>query len=396
MVSAAEGYETSMVARAGKRWWWLVTLVVLALVVAGGIVGFRATVGHLQGRVVEALGSTSEIESIRVGWTSLNVERLRIEGPSGWPAADALRAERIAIVPSLRSLLSRDVRVHSITVASPYLSVMRTKDGNLQVLPSLLAGAPGTDEPAASPAPPASSRTLIVGKVVLRDGVLEFFDATVARPPLKIRLEQVQATVGNVVIPALTGKTRLELSGVLKGAHQDGTVTISGWADIATRDSSLHTTLRSVDMVALQPYLIKSHETGVRKGILDLDLQSDVSKGRLKAPGTLTISGLELTPGRNVLDTFMGIPRGAAVASLKNEDDTITVSFVLDGDIDDPHFSLNEAFGTRVASGMAETLGVSLGGVAKGVGGLGQQGVEAVGEAAKGAVEQLFGGRKKR
>jgi hypothetical protein len=385
-----------MAARAGKRWWWLVTLVVLALLVTGGIVGFQVAVGHLQGRVVEALGPTSEIESIRVGWTSLDVERMRIEGPSGWPAADALRAERIAIVPSLRSLLSRDIRVHSITVAGPYLSVMRTKEGTLQVLPSLLTGTAGRGEPAGSSVPPASSRTLIIGNVVLRDGVVEFFDATVARPPLKIRLEQVQATVRAVVIPALTGKTRLELVGVLKGAHQDGTVSISGWVDIATRDSSLHTTLRSVDMVALQPYLIKSHETGVRKGTLDLDLQSDVSKGRLKAPGTLTISGLELTPGKNVLDTFMGVPRGAAVSSLKNKDDTITVRFALDGDIDDPHFSLNEALGTRVASGMAETLGVSLGGVAKGVGGLGQQGVEAVGEAAKGAVEQFFGGRKKR
>jgi hypothetical protein len=331
-----------------------------------------------------------------VGWTSLDVERLRIEGPSGWPAADALRAERIAIVPSLRSLLSRDVRVHSITVVSPYLSVVRTKDGNLQVLPGLLAGAAARGGPAGSSAAPASSRTLIVGDVVLRDGVVEFFDATVARRPLKIRLEQVQATVGDVVIPALTGKTRLELVGVLKGAHQDGTVTISGWVDIATRDSSLRTTLRSVDMVALQPYLIKSHETGVQKGTLDLDLQSDVNEGRLKAPGTLTISGLELTPGKSVLDTFMGVPRGAALASLKNKDDTITVRFVLDGDIADPHFSLNEALGTRVASGLAETLGVSLGGVATGVGGLGQQGVEAVGEAAKGAMERLFGDRKGR
>jgi hypothetical protein len=89
------------------------------------------------------------------------------------------------------------------------------------------------------------------------------------------------------------------------------------------------------------------------------------------------------------------VPRGAAVASLKNKDDKITVSFVLEGDIDDPHFSLNEALGMRVASGIAETLGVSLGGVAKGVGGLGQQGVEAVGEAAKSAVEQIFGGRKR-
>ena len=42
---------------------------------------------------------------------------------------------------------------------------------------------------------------------------------------------------------------------------------------------------------------------------------------------------------------------------------------------------------------MAETLGVSLGGVAKGLGSLGQKGVEATGEAAKGATEQLFGGQ---
>ena len=65
------------------------------------------------------------------------------------------------------------------------------------------------------------------------------------------------------------------------------------------------------------------------------------------------------------------------------------------GDINNPQFSLNEALSTRLASSMAETLGVSLGGVAKGLGGLGQKGAEAAGEAAKGAVEQLFGGRKK-
>ena len=65
-----------------------------------------------------------------------------------------------------------------------------------------------------------------------------------------------------------------------------------------------------------------------------------------------------------------------------------------DFDIDDPRFSLNEALSTRVAFSMAETLGVSLGGVATGVGALGQKGVEAAGEATKGAVRQLFGGRK--
>jgi hypothetical protein len=48
---------------------------------------------------------------------------------------------------------------------------------------------------------------------------------------------------------------------------------------------------------------------------------------------------------------------------------------------------------------MAESLGVSLGGVATGVGALRQRGVEAAGKAAKGAgsaEQRLLGGRKKR
>ena len=335
----------------GKRW-GLIALAVLVVLIAGGIVGFRVAVGVLKGKVVEALGPDSEITGIRVGWASVDVEGLRIKGPRGWPAADTLRAERIAIVPSLRSVLSGQFRVHSITIVRLYLSALRTKEGQLKMIPSLLAGATGKGPPAGSPAPAAAPRTVTVGRITLR-------------------------------------------AGVLKGVQRDGTVAIAGWAEIASKDSSLHTTLRSVDLVALQPYLIKARETGVQKGTLDLDLQSDVRKNRLKAPGKLTISDLELAPAKDAFGTFMGVPRDALVASLKNKDNKIAVNFVLEGDINNPQFSLNEALTTQLASSMAETLGVSLGGVAKGVGGLGQKGVEAAGEAAKGAVQQLFGGQKK-
>jgi len=384
-----------MAAGKGKRW-GLIALAVLVVLIAGGIVGFRVAVGVLKGKVVEALGPDSEITGIRVGWASVDVEGLRINGPRGWPAADTLRAERIAIVPSLRSVLSGQFQVHSITILRPYLSALRTKDGHLQVVPSLLVGAAGKGQPADPSAPAASSRTVTVGRITLRDGVLEFFDATVPQPPLKIRFEQVQATVRDVVVPALTGKIRLELTAVLKGVQRDGAVTIAGWAEIASKNSSVTTTLRSADLVTLQPYLIKAQETGVQKGTLDLDLQSEVSRARLKAPGKLTISDLELTPAKDAFGTFMGVPRHAVLASLKNKDNKIVVNFVLEGDINNPQFSLNEALSTQVAASMAETLGMSLGGVAKGVGTLGQKGVEAAGEAAKGAVQRLFEGQKKR
>ena len=105
----------------GVRKCGLIALVVLVVLIVGGIVGFRVGIGILRGKVVEALGPDSEITGIRVGWSSVEVEGLRIKGQKGWPAADELRAERVAVVPSLRSVPSGQYRVHSITIVKPYI-----------------------------------------------------------------------------------------------------------------------------------------------------------------------------------------------------------------------------------------------------------------------------------
>jgi len=376
----------------GRPWRWI-ALVVLAVLIAGGVVGYRVALSVLKDTVTEALGPGSEIADIRVGWSSVDVEGLRIEGPRGWPAADALRAERIAIVPGFRGVFSGQFRLHSITLVRPYLSALRTRGGQLQVVPSLLSGAGEKAAPAPSSPPALATRTVSIGLITLRDGLMDFFDATVTQPPWKIQLEQVQATVLDVVAPALTGRTRFDVAAVLKGVHHDGSITLAGWAEIATKESSVKTTLRSVDLRALEPYLIKADESGVESGILDLDMQSDVRERRLQAQGKLTISGLKLAPAQDSFGTFMGLSRDAVVASLKNTDDKISLNFVLEGDIDDPQFSLNEALSARVAASMAEALGVSLGGLAKGAASLGQKGVEAAGKAAESAVREIFKGK---
>jgi hypothetical protein len=312
---------------------------------------------------------------------------MRIPGPKGWPVKDALRAERVTIVPGLRGILSGQLRVRSITVVAPYLSMLRTRDGQLRVLPSLLAG---------PPSPAAATRSVTIDRVTLQGGVLELFDASVSQPPFAIHLQQVEATALDLLAPALAGKIAFDVSAVLDGPQRDGTVSISGWVEIASGDSSLKTTLRAVDLLALEPYLIRSGERGIRKGTLDLELRSEVRDHRLDAPGQLTISGLELDSVTGPFGTFMGLPRNAVVGALKNQRDQIDVSFALDGNIDDPQFSLNEAFATRLASSVAETLGVSLGGLATGVGSLGARGVEAVGEAVGGAVQEIFQGEEPR
>ena len=376
----------------------LIALAVIVVLIVGGIVGFRVAIGVLKGKVVEVLGPNSEMRDIRLGWSSVNVEGLRIKGPSGWPAADALRAERVTVVPSLRSLLSRQYRVHSITIVKPYLSALRTKEGKFLVLPGLLTGAAGEGQTGSPSSPTAALPKVIIGSITLQDGVVELYDATVAQPPLKIRLEQIKATVRDMAVPGLKGKSRFELAGVVKGVHRDGQLKMAGWTEVGTKDSSVKTELRSVDLVVLQPYLIKAGEKGVQKGTFDLDLQSDVSNNQLKAPGKATISDLEFVPAGGAFGTFMGLPRQAVVAFLTRSGNKITVDFVLEGDINNPQFSLNQTFTTRLAFAMANVLGLNFPGMVKDVGTLGQMGGEAVGQAAKGTggwLQRLFGGKKK-
>ncbi len=182
----------------------------------------------------------------------------------------------------------------------------------------------------------------------------------------------------------------------MKGVRRDGRGSLTGWAEFASKDSSVKTELRSVDLVAFQPYLSKAAETRIQKG--SLDLESELRNNHLLAPGKVVISDLEFAPATGALDTFMGVPRSAVVNFLKNKDNKIAMNFTIEGDINNPQFTLREAVATRWASSMAEMLGVSIRAVAEGVGTLGRKSVETAGEAVKGlggALQGLFGAQKK-
>ena len=343
----------------------LIALAVLvALLVAGAAVGLHYAAGALRDKVREALGPESEVADIRLGWSSVEVSGVRVPAPKDWPAPDALKAARIVVVPDFDALFSsREVRIRRIVVDGAYLSVYRTREGKLRLLPGLL------ERPAAAKddANTGGDLAVRIDGVELNDAALELYDASVAKPPHRVRLEALQARIGALRLPQLTGQTRLDLKGSVKGARQDGSFTVAGWIEVASKDSDIETHLKGVDLVGLQPYLIKASETGVRRGSLDLDLKATVKQNRLHAPGTLSVANLELASGKGATATFMGMPRTAVIGMLKDKNERITVRFVLDGRLDDPKFSLNEAFMTRVGASMAETLGISLESVAKGV-----------------------------
>jgi len=339
----------------------------LAALVVLILVGLRIAAGQLEAGLREALGPRASIGSVRLGLTGVEVTELRIRSAQGWPAADELVARRVHLRPGLATLWSRGWHIARIEVDDGYLSLLRSRGGKLRVLPALLekpkpAGA-GAGEAAGDPP------RVRIGAVVLRDVAIDFHDASVRSGMHKMRFESLQAEVGPLDLPALDSPTGIDLQAVLKGPQRNGRITIQGEATIATLDAKLKAAVTGVDLVALQPYLLKVNEAGVRRGALDLALDATVKAKQLRAPGRVTLTGLELASGGGVLATFGGVPRQAVLAAMER-DGRIEVGFTLEGRIDDPAFSINDNLATKLAGGLAETLGVSLGGVVEGVGGV--------------------------
>ena len=358
------------------------------------VIGFQVAASLLKSQIEQALGPRGEVREISVGLGSVEILGLRLpaEEKSGWPAEDLLRAERVVVVPSLGDLLGARVVLRSVRIEGFYLSMLRTRDEKLVVLPGLTKpaqgkAAKGEEKGNDKTTGEATSKTesgpeISIGRIELADGAVEYFDASIQRPALKIRMEQIDITVDDIHLPNLLGKSQLKVGGVIKGPHQDGRVDIAGDVEIGSKESDVRTQLRGVDLLALKPYLIRATETGIKRGSMDLDLHSVVSKGRLHAPGTLALHNLELSGG-----SFMGVPQSAVVAMMKSKSGTISIDFSLDGDINDPQFSLNEQLLGQVGNALANLLGISLEGLARGVGGAGGSVARGLGE----GLGKLFG-----
>lgn len=344
----------------------LILATIVGLLCAGVVAAYHFAVQQLHGALVEALGPRASVGSIDVGWSRIELRDLRIraerEGRNRWPAEDELRAGRVTVVPDFLAAFSGNWRVGHVHVDKAYVSLHRSRDGKLHVLPALLEK-PAGDKPAAGDAAGAAPLVLI-DRISLSDAEVDFYDASVRQPAHRMRLADLNAEVKDLKLPALDRAIGLQIEGVFKGPQRDGRLKIDGTLTPATRDADLKADFRGVDLIALQPFLLKMSKGSIRRGTLDLKISAKVQKNQLRAPGKLTLTGLEL--GDSSL--FAGIPQRAVLAAMSDRNGRIEVQFTLAGRLDDPNFSLNENIATRVASALSQSLGVSMGGAVEGVG----------------------------
>ena len=339
----------------------LIACTVLTVLAGGTMLAYQVALQRLKAAVVQALGPRASLDVLEIGFTQVELRGLRIraerEGPRPWPAADELRAERVTLRPQLGAVLRGQWRVGSLHVHGAYLSLLRSRDGKLHVLPALQPAGARPNAQAAVAAP-----LVLIDQVRLHDAEIELYDASVRRTPHRLRLTQVHARVDDLQLPALDRPLALQIEGVLKGVRQDGPVQIEGTMTPATRDAKLQARFKDVDLIPLQPYLLRGGEGALRGGTLDLSLDATVQRNQLHAPGRLVLKKVDLAQ-----HSWTGMAQRALLATMDREG-RIELGFTLAGRLDDPSFSLNEDLAAKVAVAMAEKLGVSFGGLAEGMG----------------------------
>ncbi|GAB5098990.1 MULTISPECIES: DUF748 domain-containing protein [unclassified Caballeronia] len=347
---------------------WAVGIVVAIIVVAVG--GWLFVAHQMKERILETLGPNGSAEEIDVGFGHVTLSRVRLRGPQDWPASDAMRAERIVLDIDMHEALRNRVHLHGVSVDNYYLSIVRSADGRVQILPGLKETARVADAKPDAKEDARSQEEKLIDRVSFERGSMEFFDSSVQKPPYRVLISDSRATIDHLHLPALTDRTNLSMSGSIKGPSHTGTVSWGGWMVIANKDSQTRAVLSGVDIASLDPYLLKKAgaRAAVTGGTIDLTVDANIHDYRIHAPGTLTLNHLQISDTGNGLDTFLSIPTKAAVAALKDRKDQIKLDFVLDGDLRDPKFSLQESLSKKLAAGFAKALGVSVEGVAKGTG----------------------------
>ncbi|MBB2932868.1 DUF748 domain-containing protein [Paraburkholderia silvatlantica] len=351
----------------------LIVASVVALLALAALGTLYALQREAKTYVERALAPVGMAASVKVAFNLSSVELtdVRLKPPPNWPAADTLRAARITITPDLRALISHRVHVRDVTVSDFTMTVLRRESGSILLLPNLReameqGAAPRSGTQGASNLP----QEKIIDHIGFENGTFDFYDRSISNPPWRVTVNRAQASVDNVQLPALTEPTRVSVTGNVVGPEHTGRVAFDGWIQIASKDSQLHTTLRGVDVRTIDPYLLRKAgaKANVTGGTLDLDLASTVRGYHLHAPGSVTLRNLQLAESGDAVDTFLSIPTRAAVAALKARKGEITLHFVLDGNLRDPKFKLNENLMTELRAGFAQALGVSAEGVAKGAG----------------------------
>jgi hypothetical protein len=366
------------------------TIVVVLVVVLGGSVAVLVKYANkiIKSEMENRLGKSFAIERIDLKWGHVEAMGISLKNPEG---KEVIRVGNLSATADFMGLLRKKYVVANVTIKDPYLFLEVDHKGNIvsPVLPPNLK--PDTSTAAKKtevPAPP-----ITVKKIEVINGSVDYLDRKTPVTPVLTKIRTMGFMVKDVSVPFTDTYSDYVLTATIPGNHSTGSIKSNGIIKIKTKDMDLKATVRSLDITAFKPYFQKESPVDITKGLLDLTIDVRVVSEKLHAPGTVVLKDLQFQSGPGMGDKFMGVPLFLVVALLKKSNNEIPVSFVMEGNLNNPRFDLKENLMDKISVAIADKLGLPIKGITEAVTSTGAKGAADIGSSMKGiggTVRKLF------
>ncbi|MCQ4293444.1 DUF748 domain-containing protein [Pseudomonas stutzeri] len=183
---------------------------------------------------------------------------------------------------------------------------------------------------------PSEPLAIRIGGIAITDGSANFADFSL-RPPFATAIQSLNGDIGT-----LDNREQKAASVNVAGkVDQYAPVSIKGSLTPLDPLQSLDiaTSFRQVELTTLTPYSGKFAGYRIRKGRLNLDLHYRIEQGRLNAENKVVLEQLQLGEKVDSPDA-VDLPVRLAVALLKDSKGTISIELPVQGNLNDPQFSV--------------------------------------------------------
>ncbi len=364
---------------------WFILIGIFAVLFIGGyfVLTFYA-VKFIQPHLQKVMSPGLTLAEMKVRLTCVSATEVRYEDPHS--KQRFLQIKEVRIYPSLLSLLTKSLQIKEITVAEPFFFFYRSREGGTEgpwvTIKKEREGKEVSEEGKKKGGEPLQIR---IDRIRIRKGSIDFEDRKVA-PPAHIKLRELNFEIKDIRYPLASLHSPVELKGKMEGRKQDGRIDAKGWVDLKTMDLETSLKIREIEVKTFEPYYRKRVTAEIVSGHMDMDSKMAVKEKRIDAPGELDIVNFHIKEGGGAV---FWIPAETLIPLLERKKYEVRVPFHVKGNLEDPGFSLQETFLTRIAFSLAEALGLPIKSVGESFFGEPKKGIEGLR-----SLEELF--KKKR
>jgi hypothetical protein len=210
-------------------------------------------------------------------------------------------------------------------------------------------------DPKAKPAPPAPAKAavgaadpfpVLVRKIILSDGKMEFADLMLT-PQFGTKIHKLKGVVAGVST-ARGARAQVKLDGQV---DEYGTAKIDG--ELNTSDPKVYTNVsvvfRNVEMTNLTPYSGRFAGRKIDSGKLSVDLKYLIQKAQLAGENQIVVE--RLTLGEKIPSPdAVNLPLDLAIALLEDSNGVIDIGLPVRGDLNSPEFSYGHLIWKAIAN----------------------------------------------